>query len=158
MAFDPIAEVSSLLVPLDGSDAAYHALALVCEISKRHKAKLYALHVIEVPRTRALEAELVREADRGEQILNRAEQIGKEREAAIEPALLKAREAGQAVVDEAAELSVDVVVVGVDYHHRPFGSFELGRLPRHVLTHAGGEVWLIRYSPPEGDLREHRDG
>src|SRR5688572_20514895 len=42
---DPLGGVKSLLVPIDGSEAAYSALATACDFAKRHKASVAALHV-----------------------------------------------------------------------------------------------------------------
>ena len=151
MAIDPLAELKSFLVPVDGSDAAYNALAVACDVAHHHRAEVAVLLVIEVPRSLPLEAELAPEAERGEEILTRAEQIADEHDIQLEGALLQAREAGQALVDEAIELGTDAIVVGLDYQHRPYGRFELGRLPQYVLANAPCQVWLIRYAPDEPD-------
>ena len=148
MSIDPIAELDSLLVPVDGSEASLRALAVACDIARRRKTcSVSAVHVIEVPRRLPLDADLVVELERGERILERAEALAKERGVTLDGDLLQARQAGPAIVDEAAERGAGAIVMGVDYH-RPHGAFELGRLPEYALTHAPCEVWLIRY-PPE---------
>ena len=157
MAVDPLGAITSFLVAVDGSDASHSALAIACDVARRNHAKVTALHVIEVPRSLPLEAELEPEAERGEQILTRAEQIADAHDVQIEGALLQAREAGQALVDEAIDLGTDAIVVGLDYQHRPYGRFELGRLPQYVLANAPCQVWLIRYAP-ESDGDAERAG
>ena len=147
---DPLGEVRSFLVPLDGTDASYNAFAVVCDIARRTRAKVSALHAIEVPRSQQLDASLAAETDRAEAILTRAEEIAGEHDVRVECELLQAREAGQALVDEAVDQRTDAVVVGLDYH-RPYGRFELGRLPQYVLTNAPCQVWLIRYPPEPAD-------
>ena len=149
MATDPFSNLKSLIVPVDGSDAAFHALSVACEMARRSKGNVHVVHVIEVPRTLPLDSDLADEAQQGEAILDRAEQIGSSQKIRVQADLLQARQAGHAVVDEAIERGVDAIVVGLDYH-RPHGRFALGRLPTYVLEHSPTEVWLIRYPPPEG--------
>ena len=143
---EPLRAVHRMLVPIDGSDASYSALAAASEIAHMHRADVAALYVIEVPRRLAVDADLPGEFDRGETILSRAEEVAREYKVKIEASMCQARQAGHAVVDEAIEGGVDAIVVGVDYH-RPHGRFRLGRLPQYVLAHAPCEVWLFRYMP-----------
>ena len=147
MAHNGTADIHSYLVPVDGSEAAYHALGIACDLARRAKAAVHILHVIEVPRSVALDAELDAAVQRGEEILDRAETVASDHGVTVEGDLLQARQAGHAVVDEAVERGVDVIVMGVEYH-RPLGLFELGRLPAYVLEHAPTQVWLIRYPAP----------
>jgi nucleotide-binding universal stress UspA family protein len=149
VASDSLSRLKSFIVALDGSDAAFNALSVACDLARRTKARIDVLYVIEVPRSLPLDAELAEEAQRGEAILDRAEQIGSSFKVQIQADLLQARQAAHAVVDEAIERGVDAIVVGLEYH-RPHGHFALGRLPMYVLEHAPTEVWLIRYPPPEG--------
>jgi nucleotide-binding universal stress UspA family protein len=46
-------------------------------------------------------------------------------------------------VDEALERQADAIIVGVPYR-RPYGDFELSRVPAHVLHSAQCEVILLR--------------
>lgn len=119
------------------------ALALACSIAKRNKGKVYVVHVIEVKRSLPLDAELEPEASEGERILLQAEKVADEQDFAVEGELLQAREAGHAVVDEALERGVDGIILGVEYK-RPFGEFQLGRLPQYVLKNAPCPVWICR--------------
>lgn len=147
---DPLGEVKSFLVPLDGTDASYNALAVACDIARRTHAEVSALHVIEVPRSQPLGATMAVETQQAEAILTRAEEIAGEHDVRVVCDLLQAREAGQALVDEAVDRRTDAIVVGLDYH-RPHGRFELGRLPQYVLANAPCQVWLIRYPPEPAD-------
>jgi nucleotide-binding universal stress UspA family protein len=145
----PPSRIRHFLVPVDGSEASYHALAVTCGLARQSRASVSVIYVIEVPRSLPLDSELVSEAQRGERILERAEGIAAQHHVTVEGELLQARQAGHAVVDEAVERGAEAIVVGVDYH-RPHGRFQLGRLPQYVLEHAPTLVWLIRYPPPEG--------
>lgn len=134
----------SFLVAIDGSKAATAALAATCDIARRSHASVAALHVIEVPRSLPLAADLPAELERGESILAEAEALGRRHDVQVDGRILQARNAGVAVVDEAAALEADVIVIGLDYH-RPYGKFELGETPLYVLENASALVWLLRY-------------
>ena len=149
MARNEDSDAHSYLVPVDGSAASFHALGVACDLARHVKGKVHILHVIEVPRSVALDAPLDAEVERGEEILERAEQLATEHGVEARGDLLQARQAGHAVVDEAVERGVDAILIGIAYH-RPLGRFELGRLPAYVLEHASAEqVWLIRYPVEE---------
>ena len=148
---DPLAAVRSYLVAVDGTDASYNALAVACDLARRTKARVSVLYVIEVPRSLPLDADLQRELDQGESILSQAERVANDHDVEVRGTLLQARQAGHALVEEAAAEGADAVVLGLDYdYHKPFGRFELGEFPEYVLENAPCEVWLIRYPPPIG--------
>ncbi|HEY7270155.1 MAG TPA: universal stress protein [Dehalococcoidia bacterium] len=136
-------ELKSFLVPVDGSPESLRAVEFAASMAKRRKGKVHVVHVIEVKRSLPLDAELVSEALRGEEILDEAEKVARKADLEVEGDLLQAREAGHAIIDEASERSVDAIVIGVPFS-RPFGDFELGRVPAHVLKNAPCEVILLR--------------
>lgn len=136
--------VRSFLVAVDGSPAAMHALTAACEIARRTRATVAALYVIEVPRALPVEAEMPAAFERGEAILAQAEAVGRVLDVPVDGRILQARTAGVAVVDEAAALGADAIVIGLDYH-RTYGKFELGQVPLYVLGNAQALVWIIRY-------------
>jgi len=140
---EPTAQMKTILVPTDGSKASMSAVALACSIAKRNKGRVYVVHVIEVKRSLPLDAELEPEAGEGERILLEAEKVADDQDFEVQGELLQAREAGHAVVDEAVERGVDSIVLGVEYK-RPFGEFQLGRLPQYVVKNAPCLVWICR--------------
>ena len=133
----------AILVPVDGSPASLEALSLACNLARRPKGKVYCIHVIEVPRSLPLDADLGPEAARGEEILLQAEEAARSVDYGVEGELLQAREAGQALVDEAVSRGVELIIMGMEYR-RPMGDFQMGRLPQYVLRNAPCEVWIIR--------------
>jgi nucleotide-binding universal stress UspA family protein len=147
MAHTPLATISSILVPVDGTAACHQALALAADIAKRAKARIHLLYVIEVPRTIALDATLEGELQRAEQALGQAERVAEGHGVNVTGELVQARQAGHAIVDEAVERGVDVVILGIGYN-QPYGRFELGREAQYVLEHASAQVWLIRAQEP----------
>jgi nucleotide-binding universal stress UspA family protein len=144
-------DARQFLVPSDGSSASYEALAFACTQAKRNKGRVFVVHVIEVKRTLPLDAEMVTEAQRGEAILTEAERVGDELDVRVEGELLQAREAGHAIVDEAIERGIDVIVMGTEYT-RPFGEYQVGRTAQFVMKHAPCQVWVFRM-PTGGEGR-----
>lgn len=146
---DPLKAVRSILVPVDGSEASYNALATVCEIARHTKAQVAALHVIEVPRAQALDADLPDEAERGEVYLERAERLAGDHKVKLRGELLQARHAGPAIVDEAAAGEIDAIAIGLGAGG-PYGRFQLNEATQYVLEHAGCDVWVFRYATEDG--------
>ena len=136
------------MVPVDGSHASLEAVALACDLARKSKARVYAVHVIEVRRTLPLDAPLDSEEAGGDEVLVRAEEVAKKQGSAVEGEILHAREAGPAIVDEAIERGVDLIIFGMGYLE-PFGEFELGRVVQHVLRAAPCEVWVCRHPVEE---------
>ncbi len=132
-----------ILVPVNGNVTDAEAVSLACQLTKKDKGKVYAIYVIEVRRTLPLDAEIETEIHKGEEVLDRAQHAAEEAGYEIETELLQAREVGPAVVDEAVERGVDLVIIGVTYKKR-FGEFNLGKVAPYVLKNAPCRVWLCR--------------
>lgn len=136
-------EVAKFLVPLNGERVDENTLRLACTIARREKGKIYAIHVIQVKRALPLDAEIEPETEKGEEVLKRAERICDEMECEVVTELLQAREVGPAIVDEAVERDVDVIIMGIPYK-KPFGEFDLGSAVPYVLKNASCRVLILR--------------
>ncbi len=146
MHYDPL-QIKDIVVPVDGSHASLDALALACTLAKRTKGTVYAVYVIEVARMMPLDAAMDEEARRGESILTEAEKYAEELDYQVSGELLQARDAGHAIVDEAAERDAGAIVIGVSYNGT-MGDFELDQDAQYVVKNAPCEVILCR-SPME---------
>ncbi|MBT5773010.1 MAG: universal stress protein [Dehalococcoidia bacterium] len=153
---DPL-QAKAFLVPLDGTDAAYGALVAACGVARKTRAAVHALYVIEVPRSLPIEADMVAEGQRGEEVLERAEELAAALDVRLEAELLQARQEAHVILDEAAERGADAIVIGLEYH-RPYGRYELGKVATYVLERAPGFVWLIRYPVSDGEAPPNRPG
>ena len=135
-------EFHKILVPVAGTKADEGALELACSLAKRkNKSKIFTVHVIPVERSLPLDAEIEPEIGKAEDILARAENIAQERGCVIETDILQAREVGPAIIDEAIERQVDLILIGVTYK-RHFGQFCLGDVLPYVLENAPCRVIL----------------
>ena len=135
-------------MPVSGSPAGYAALTMACSLTKRNKGTIYAVYVIEVARALALDAEMVPDAEKAEEVLLRAEQIAGELDGKVEGEILQARDAGHAIVDEAIERDVSAIIFGVEYE-TPLGEFEMGHTATYVLQHAPCQVIMLRAEAQE---------
>ena len=136
-------EAKKILVPVNGESTDPTVVTLACQIARRSRGRVYAIHVIEVRRTLPLDADLSEEKQRADAILDRAERLAEELGQALDTEILQARDIGTAIVDEASDAKADLIVLGVPYR-RKFGEFDLGRTIPHVLKHAACEVWVCR--------------
>ena len=141
-----VIRASRILVPVNGNPTDDEAVALACEVARRGKASVYAIYVIEVKRTLPLDVDLPPEAAKGDTILGRAERVADEFGIDLETEILQARDVGTAIVDEALEREVDLIVMGITYK-RKFGEFDLGHTAPYVLKNAPCRVWLARAAP-----------
>ncbi|MFQ5880432.1 MAG: universal stress protein [Dehalococcoidia bacterium] len=149
---DLTARLRTILVPVDGSEASLEALSLACVAAKRNKGKVYVIYTITVHRSLPLDAQLQPEAERGEDVLSRAEAVADALDFEVQGELLQARDAGHAIVDEAIERGVDSIFMGIEYTS-PFGMFQLTDTAEYVLRHAPCEVWLCRHPVRGGEGR-----
>lgn len=140
-----------ILLAIGGNTADQVALrttALAAAKSGKHAVPVYAVHVIEMPWTEAVDAppddEALQQADEAlEHARMEAEQIG----CRLEVEILQARTAGAAIVDEATERNCGLIVLGLPYREL-HGSFNMGNTVPYVLGHAGMQVWVVREPGP----------
>jgi nucleotide-binding universal stress UspA family protein len=132
-----------ILVATSGDTTDEEVVQLACEMAKKSKAEVYVVYVIEVNRSLPLDAVVEPDIAKAEAILTRAEDIAAENDYEVETDLIQSREAGAAIVDEARERNIDLILMGITYKKR-FGTFNLGRAIPHVLEEAPCHVLLLR--------------
>lgn len=120
------------------------AVALACDIARITKGQVFVVHVIEVKRNLPLTAEVEPAETAGDETLSQAEEIARKQGFDVEGAILHARDASPAIVDEAIERNVDLIILGTDYQ-QPFGEYQIGSVAQYVLKNAPCEIWLTRH-------------
>ncbi|MFC1926360.1 universal stress protein [Chloroflexota bacterium] len=138
-------QFKKVLVTVGGTSVDDEALKLACKLIKGEKGKVYVTYVIQVDRTLPLEAEVEAEIKRGEEVLNQAEMLIEDQDCEAETDLLQARDVGAAVVDEAVERGIDLIMVGRSYK-KEFGEFSLGKIVPYVLKNA--PCWVMIFQEP----------
>ena len=141
---------SMIMVPFRGTPADEQALRLACQTARQDKARVLAVYVIEVQRTLPLDAENAPQTERAEIALGQADQVAHEMGLKIETELFQARLAGAALVNEAMERNIDLIVMGIPFRSS-LGDFELRSTSSYILKNAPCEVWLCRQSASRQD-------
>jgi nucleotide-binding universal stress UspA family protein len=140
-------EINKILVPVAGSAADVEAIKLACRLAKKNKekekGKIWAVSVVAIKRALPLDAEIDSETKKAEDILDRIQNVAEEEEFEIETDVLQAREVGPAIVDEAVERGVDLILMGITYK-RQFGQFSLGNVVPYVLKNSPCPVILYQ--------------
>jgi nucleotide-binding universal stress UspA family protein len=137
-----------ILVPVHGNDGDYRALELAGLLAeKKANVDVTIVYVVEVKQSLPLDADLPSAVRLGEDALDRAEQYARHRAehrlTRITPELLQARSAGAAIVDEAIERDIDVIVMA-SRNRQHFGQVTIGETVPYILKNAPCEVILAR--------------
>ena len=141
-------EFHKILVPVAGTDTDEGVIELASRLlAKKNKGEICAVHVISIERALPIDAEIESEIRKAEDILNHIESIAEGQGFKIETDLLQAREVAPAIVDEAIEREVDLILIGVTYKRR-FGEFSLGDVVPYVLKNAPCRVILYHQHTP----------
>ena len=140
--------VNSILVPVNDSPHSERAFRWACQVARSNKAQLHALHVIEVPLSLSLEAEITAEVDRAEELLSRYERIAhEEKYRGLQAGSLRARQAGAAIVREVEIKRTEIIVVGIPYN-RTMGQCNMGSAASYIFQNASCQVLLWRDTAP----------
>jgi nucleotide-binding universal stress UspA family protein len=132
------------VIALAGGSGDVRIVQLVSELARPNHAELIAVHVVEVDWSLPLDADVAGRSEDAQRILDLAESTAEGSKVHLDPVLLQARDVGAALVDEAAERSADLLVLGLPYRKRFGGDFAIGRTIPYVLKNAPCAVWVVR--------------
>ena len=136
-----------ILVPIHGTDGDVRALELAGMIASRKGAEVTLVYVVEVKQSLPLDADMPEAVAVGESALEQAEQYSRHRAEfrlqKVTPELLQARSAGAAIVDEAIERDIDVIVMA-SRNRQHFGQTTVGDTVPYILKNAPCDVLLSR--------------
>ena len=141
-------DAERILIPINDSAQSELAFRWACHMAKDAGALLRAIHVIEVPLSVSLEAEVTEDIEKAEELLLRYERIAKsERKPRLETRCIRARQAGAALAREAEIERADLVIVGIPFS-RNLGRYNLGSTGSYIFQHAPCQVLLWREPMP----------
>jgi nucleotide-binding universal stress UspA family protein len=140
------------MVALNGAESDARIVRLVAELARLSKAQIIAVHVVEIDWTLPLDADVAGASEEAQRVLDLAEGVAEASRLKFEPVLLQARDVGAALVDEAVEREVDLLVLGLPYKKRFGGDFAIGRTIPYVLKSAPCAVWVVRDPMPKEAL------
>ena len=141
-------KLTNILVPLAGTVIDPDVIEYAIALGRSHKAKITAVHVIEVKWNMPLDAVLEAELERGEEILAHAEHVAQKLGAQITTEVLQAREAAAAIVDTAVEQGCQLILLGMPYRKR-LGRVYIGRTVEGVYVKAPCAVLAYRQEEPK---------
>jgi nucleotide-binding universal stress UspA family protein len=133
----------NVLLAASGSQFDMQLVGLGCSIAQRMKGKLYVVHVLEVPRTLPLDANMSEESKQADAILTRVEDAASRIKCQLESEIIQARDVAQTLVDEAEDRQVGLLIMGMQRREK-YGKFYLGPTIPAVLASARCRVWIIR--------------
>ncbi|HEY8758960.1 MAG TPA: universal stress protein [Candidatus Limnocylindria bacterium] len=141
-------KLTNILVPLAGTAIDPDVIEYAIALARAHKAKITAVHVIEVKWNMPLDAVLDAELERGEEVLALAEKVAEKLGAHISTEVLQAREAAAAIVDTAVEQHSELILLGMPYRKR-LGRVYVGRTVEEVYVKAPCAVLAYRQEEPK---------
>ena len=137
-------EATRILVPVNGDPATERTFRWTCRMARQEKAEIHAVYVMEVPLDQPLESDMSQAIAKGERILETIEAIGAdEKFRDVRAKLLRARNAGPALVQEAEDRIMDLIVLGVPYQRR-FGALRIGSTASYIFNNASCRVLFLR--------------
>jgi APA family basic amino acid/polyamine antiporter len=146
------AAFKSILVPMKLGDIGEEMVATAVALAKEKGARVEAITVVKVPRERALDAELPPDvAESAAASIAEARALGEENDVTVHAEAVHARSIGHAIVDEAAQRGVDLIVMGSSARWRRQSRF-FSPTVDHVLQHAHCEVLVVAF--PDGVFDE----
>ena len=105
-------EYRAILVPIAAGYPSEEAMDVACRIAAERRATIVAMTVIEVPLRLPLDTFLPDEVESANEQLDEAKAIGESYGVSVIGRIVRARNAGRAVVDEAKRRQAEIVVMG----------------------------------------------
>jgi APA family basic amino acid/polyamine antiporter len=140
-----------ILVPLKLGPIGEEVLATAIKLAEERGSTVEALHVIAVPRSLPLDAELVEADERAGASIADAAVLGHEHGVIVEGEVVRARSIGEAIVEAARERGADLIVLGSAPKWRRQSRF-FSPTVDYVLRRAPCEVMVVAF--PQGVLDE----
>jgi APA family basic amino acid/polyamine antiporter len=143
-------EYRRLLVPVVAGHPSEEALDVACSLAAERGARIVALSVLEVPLDSDLDADLAGLEEAANRELDEAVEIGNSYGVRVHDRLVRARSAGQAIVQEAEQRGSEIIVIGSPRKALTRSQRAVfGRTVDHVLRHAPCRV-MVAAAPEEG--------
>ncbi len=136
-------DINRILVAARGNGVDQVAVELACKLSRKSKAKIFIVYVIEVNRSLPVDAIIKSDIENAEKVLMDAEEYAQENDFEVETEIIQAREVGPAIIEVARQRNVDTIIMGMAYKKR-FGTFTMGNAVPHVLEVAPCRVIICR--------------
>jgi APA family basic amino acid/polyamine antiporter len=138
-----------ILVPLKLGPIGEEVLATAIRLAEEQRSAIRVVHVIRVPLSLPLDAQLLEQEERAGASLVDAQLLARDHGVELERQTVRARSIGHAIVHEAAEWGADVIILGSSPRWRRQSRF-FSPTVDYILRQAPCEVMVIAY--PQGVL------
>jgi APA family basic amino acid/polyamine antiporter len=138
-------EYRSILVPIVAGDGSREAVELAGRLATERAGRIVLLRVIVVPLELPLDADLTEELEDADRLLDAARAIAEPYGVRVVERVVRARNAGRAIIEEAERRGSEIIVLGArrGRHKTIFGStvdYVLKHSPSRVMVAAGRKV------------------
>jgi APA family basic amino acid/polyamine antiporter len=142
-AFGPALEVEyrSILLPLTSHAITDEMTVTALRLAAESRTKLIALYPIQVPLDRPLADPMSEESERAEHELREAAALGSQYGVSVVTRIVRTRNVGEAIVDEARRRGSEIIVLGAIQRQRG-GEKMFGRVIDYVLRNADCRVMV----------------
>ena len=140
----PDVSFASILVPTKLGEIGEEMMATAVRIAQDRQASVIALNVIDVPLARQLGDAQPAEEKRAKEALDEARALAEEHGVLVRGLTVHARSVGTAVVEQARELEVDLIVLGSGPRWRRQSRF-FSPTVEYVLRKAPCEVMIVSF-------------
>ena len=135
-------EYRSILVPIVTGPEAHEAVEVAARLATERAGRIVLLRVVVVPLELPLDADLARELEAANQVLDDARAVAAPYGVRVVERVVRARHAGHAIVDEAERRGSEIIVLGAPRgrHRAIFGhtvDYVLKHAPCRVMVAAG---------------------
>jgi basic amino acid/polyamine antiporter, APA family len=105
-------EYSNILVPVAPGYPSDEAMDVACRLARERRSRIVAITVVEVPLDLPLDAYLPEEVTDANEQLDEARAIGESYGVPVTTRIVRARNTGRAIVDEAIRRGAEIIVMG----------------------------------------------
>jgi basic amino acid/polyamine antiporter, APA family len=105
-------EYSNILVPVAAGYPSDEAMDVACRLARERRSRIVAMTVLQVPLELPLDAYLPQQVEEADEQLDEARAIGESYGVAVTTRIVRARNPGRAIVDEAIRRTAEIIVMG----------------------------------------------
>jgi nucleotide-binding universal stress UspA family protein len=105
-------EYSNILVPVAAGYPSDEAMDVACRLARERRSRIVAITVVEVPLDLPLDAYLPEQVEVANEQLDEARAIGESYGVPVTTRIVRARNSGRAIVDEAIRRGAEIIVMG----------------------------------------------
>ncbi len=133
-----------MLVPVVDNPESWMAIDVACRLSAERGASISAVAVLEVPPLLPLDAHLAEQEEDARRLLERAGATGDSFGVKVTPHVARGRDAGVAILQEAAASEAELIVLGAARKLlESTGAVVFGNTVRHILVSAPCRVLVV---------------